>query len=277
MEEEKTFNQILEELKQFREEKGISLKQISDQTRINLKLLEELEQGNLEKLPKVYDLYIFKTYLEMIGAENKQQLIDRFNRETGRVPGETTIIRQKKIEAQTEKKLVSNFTVLKFIYISIPLLIILLLVVIFFRNYNPKGNLKESSVKELTAMDIVQAKSPANAVEPTLETPTESDSLKVGVVARDRCWLMYIKDHVDTSDVMLFAENRLLIKADSVVEMRIGNPMAVTLTVGEKQFDQLAGPGEVISYLKVTSDGLVNKRVVKPKRKVAKSDSAETQ
>ena len=42
MEEEKTFNQLLEELKQLREEKGITLQQISEKTKIKLKLLQEL-------------------------------------------------------------------------------------------------------------------------------------------------------------------------------------------------------------------------------------------
>ncbi|HHE54168.1 MAG TPA: helix-turn-helix domain-containing protein, partial [Caldithrix abyssi] len=44
MEEEKTFNQLLEELKQLREEKGITLQQISEKTKIKLKLLQELEE-----------------------------------------------------------------------------------------------------------------------------------------------------------------------------------------------------------------------------------------
>lgn len=275
MEEEKTFNQILEELKQLREEKGISLQQISAKTKISLKFLQELEQGNLSKLPKVYDQYIFKTYLEAIGAEDIPSLINRFNQETGRLPGESTIARQKRTEARTERKLLSNFTVLKFIYISIPLLIIIVLLFIFLKNYNPKENLKNNAVKELTAMDIVKSKSSEKVLETVPNTTT--DSLMVDVLAHDRCWLMYIKDHTDTNDVMLFAENQLPIKADSVIEMRIGNPLAITLKMGEQKFDSLAGPGEVISYLKITSKGLQDKRVVKPKRKVAKSDSTQIQ
>jgi len=275
MEEEKTFNQLLEELKQLREEKGITLQQISEKTKIKLKLLQELEEGNLNKLPKVYDLYIFKTYLEYIGAEDIPALINRFNRETGRLPGESTIAKQKKIEARTERKLASNFTLLKFIYISIPVLIIIVLLIIFFKNYSAKENLKNDAVKELTAMDILRSKSTEKSVEPVVNAKT--DSLQVDVLARDRCWLMYIKDHSDTNDVMLFEQNKLLIKADSVIEMRIGNPLAITLKMGEQKFDSLAGPGEVISYLKITSRGLENKRVVKPKRKATKSDSAQNQ
>lgn len=275
MGEEKTFNQILEELKQLREEKGISLEQISTKTKINLKFLQELEQGNLSKLPKVYDQYIFKTYLDFIGASDIPALIHRFNQETGRLPGETTIARQKRIEARTERKLLSNFTVLKFIYISIPLLIIIVLSFIFFKNYNPKEITKNNAVKELTAMDIVESESSLIVLDSV--SNTIKDSLRVDVLARDRCWLMYIKDHTDTNDVMLFAKNQLLIKADSVVEMRIGNPLAITLKMGEQKFDSLAGPGEVISYLKITAQGLRDKRVVKPKRKVVQSDTTQNQ
>ena len=273
MEEQKTFNQILEELKNLREEKGISLEQIAEQTKIKLKLLKDLEAGNLQNLPGVYDRYIFKTYLEHIEAENIPQLLNLFDKETGRLPGESTLIKQRKARTISERKLVSGFTILKVIYIVIPLLIIILLLVIFLSNYNPNENGNKGAVKELTAMEIVKNSTATSILKQTNEMP--DDSLRIEITARDRCWLMHIKDHADTSDVMLLPENRIELKADSVVEMRIGNPAAITLIIGDQTYDSLAAPGEVISYLKITQAGIVSKRIVKPKKEAAKNDSTK--
>ncbi|APF19351.1 hypothetical protein Calab_3656 [Caldithrix abyssi DSM 13497] len=273
MGEQKDFNQILQELKTLREEKGITLEQISAQTKIKLIYLKQLEEGQLDKLPGVYDRFIFKTYLEKIGAENFNDLLHRFDAETGRLPGETTIVRQ--LKEKNKKQFISEFTLLKAIYIFIPILILIALFVIFFKNYKPKDDLQKSSVKELTAMDIVQQS--LAQTETQQAAGAVDDSLLVEIRARDYCWLLHIKDHRDTSDVTLAPNTMIKVRADSVVELRMGNPAAVWMTVNEQKFDSLAAPGQVISYMKVTREGIVTKRVVKPRKKETTNESSQTQ
>ncbi len=273
MSEHAEFNQILEQLRQLRQEKGLTLEQLASETKIKLTYFQDLEAGNLNKLPKVYDRFIFRTYLEKIGAENIDELLQRFDALTGRLPGESTIIRQYK--ALHEKPLISGFTVLKAIYFIIPLIIIIVLLVIFFKNYKPKSDVQKSSVKELTAMEIVQQTSKEEQ-ESVLKEEEVSDSLVVVINSADYCWLKFVKDHADTGDVTIAPKNTFKVVADSVLEFVIGNPSVITMKVNDLYFENLADSGQVISYMKVSGEGIEKKRIVKPKKKVNRNETTQT-
>jgi len=67
-------NDLGKELKELRLLKGLSLKELSDQTRINIKYLEYLEQNNFTFLPEVYVRSFLKTYVKYLGGDEKKFL-----------------------------------------------------------------------------------------------------------------------------------------------------------------------------------------------------------
>ncbi|MBA7643327.1 MAG: hypothetical protein GH143_11100 [Calditrichaeota bacterium] len=71
MEQAETFYHAL---KQLRVAQGISLEDISARTRINIRFLEALEQGDLEILPKTYMRLFLRSYCKEIGADEKEAL-----------------------------------------------------------------------------------------------------------------------------------------------------------------------------------------------------------
>ncbi len=71
MEQAETF---YHELKQLRVAQGISLEDISARTRIHIRFLEALEQGELEILPKTYIRLFLRSYCREIGADVKEVL-----------------------------------------------------------------------------------------------------------------------------------------------------------------------------------------------------------
>ncbi len=71
MEQAETFYHAL---KQLRVAQGISLEDISARTRINIRFLEALEQGDLEILPKTYMRLFLRSYCKEIGADVKEAL-----------------------------------------------------------------------------------------------------------------------------------------------------------------------------------------------------------
>ena len=60
---------IFKRLKLIREEKNISLEEISKSTRIRISYLEAIENGDFDKIPSVYDKLFFQSYLEAIKVE----------------------------------------------------------------------------------------------------------------------------------------------------------------------------------------------------------------
>jgi flagellar biosynthesis protein FlhG len=64
-------------LKQIREKMGIDLKTISLETKINLKILEIIEEENLERLPaQVYLKGFLKGYAQCLGLDSKRVIED---------------------------------------------------------------------------------------------------------------------------------------------------------------------------------------------------------
>jgi len=65
---------FFEELKKTRKSKKISLKELSEYTKINLTYLEDLETGNFHSLPNVYTRLFLRSYCNYIGVDSKEML-----------------------------------------------------------------------------------------------------------------------------------------------------------------------------------------------------------
>ena len=63
-----------EELQKMRVSKSMTLKEISEYTKINISYLEALEEGNFTVLPNVYTRLFLRSYCEYIGADYKEYL-----------------------------------------------------------------------------------------------------------------------------------------------------------------------------------------------------------
>ena len=65
---------FFEELKKTRKSKKISIKELSDYTKINSTYLEDLEAGNFNTLPNVYTRLFLRSYCDYIGVDSKEML-----------------------------------------------------------------------------------------------------------------------------------------------------------------------------------------------------------
>lgn len=82
-----------EELRLAREARGISLRQISDQTRISIRYLEAIEANDYKRLPGgIFNRSFIKAYAKQIGFDEKAALEGymRTAREQGESPDEVT-------------------------------------------------------------------------------------------------------------------------------------------------------------------------------------------
>ncbi len=279
MADEQVFNQMLEELKAIRQEKKIRLEIISEQSKIRLQYLRALEAGELDRLPHVYDRFIFKTYLQALHVEDPQKYLAAFDSVRKSERKQTTFFSAKSKTSLTSKEWIPKPLLLKIIYAGIPVLITIVLVITLINNQKKAPRPSEKPVKELTAQQIVnQARQRQNKKTPadTIETKQKS-SLTIVIRAKGDSWIRYVKDHADTSDFILKSKNEYTIHADSVAEFRIGNPSVLVFEINSIVYDSLAKPGQVISYMKVTPSGIVKRKVVFPKKgKVEKNDSTST-
>ncbi len=63
-----------DELKQQREKAGITLQNVAAKTRIDIKFLEALEDGNFNFLPDIYVKAFIKQYAKVVGLDEEETL-----------------------------------------------------------------------------------------------------------------------------------------------------------------------------------------------------------
>lgn len=143
---------IGEKLKASREEKGLSLEEVSEDLKIKVKDLENLELGNRKEFEDVFELknYIYE-YAKYLGLDY-EQVIEEFNEfmfeYTSKIPTDVIerISKQKEKE-EMNKGALSPYTIInkksnkKLIIIIITILLVLISVftIIFVTNKNDEN------------------------------------------------------------------------------------------------------------------------------------------
>jgi len=137
---------IGERLKASREEKSLSLEEVSEDLKIPVKDLENIENGNRKAFEDIFvlkkDIYDYAKYLGL----DYENLIDEFNEYmyecTSKIPTDVIERISKQKEKEEEKERVSPYTIIKkpksnkniFIIIAIALLVIAGITIFIIKN-----------------------------------------------------------------------------------------------------------------------------------------------
>ena len=251
---------LFEFLKQAREKQKLTLKQISQKSRIHIKYLEAIESGDLKEIPSVYDKLFFQTYLSFIEVEDSQKIMDEYLviRGEGKLPDKFI-----DLEIKNDENIFSH---IKKIYFIIPALILIVIVIILAMYTKQSDDQGKKPVKELTVKDVVaeinkketEKKLAAQIVKDSLE---QKGNVLVNITATEKTWLRVIKDHQDTTEYMLKLDNQITISADSVLTFLVGNANGLKMKVNGKDEGKIGKKGEIITFMKVTSQGIVAKQI----------------
>ncbi len=263
---------VFEELKQYRLKQKITLEEISEHSRIQMRYLEAIEAGNLEALPAVYDQLFFKTYLEYIEPSDMERYWEAFRAvRREREPQHTTTVRR----IQSVKAEQSKSKLVKTLYLVVPLLIVLIIIMVLAMSSKNVTTKPVDDVPEVTVNEIVkEMQPPTPAPVPISETDTAFVDVKVS--ALQRTWFRTIKDYADTTEYLLKMNESLKLKADSVLLFLVGNAAGLQFEINGKPIGVLGKTNQVITFLKVTPKGIVSKRLKQIKPKGDAHDSLQT-
>lgn len=98
------FKKFAEELKDTREKKEITLQQISNKTRINIKFLEAIEEGNFNVIDEIYIRAFLREYAQLIDLEEKEVLKRYDQCKAGHVEESGTIDSDTKEKVDNQKR-----------------------------------------------------------------------------------------------------------------------------------------------------------------------------
>lgn len=228
-------------LREARERKGISLRQIANSTKISVAALEALERNDVSKLPGgIFSRAFVRSYAIEVGLDPDQtvrEFLDRFQGE----PPAPAVTRQPVSEEdssfESQQRIAS--VLLKLVLLSVPL----------------AGGILYYTTKIRPAS--VNAGAPAALATPSTPTPQATaapapaatqpagSSIKLEIHPSAPCWVSLTVDGVRVFAREMKPGEREIREAKEGAVIEIGDAGAFAYTVNGRPGKPLGGPGEV--------------------------------
>lgn len=282
-----------EELKEQREKAGITLQNVAAKTRIDIKFLEALEDGNFNFLPEIYVKAFIKQYAKVVGLdeeeilqkyilakEGKQETAEEVKQENNGEKKEETDEQKIKSDVETnkqaqiftddgvnkksneddkkkQKQLIIGGTV-------VGVLLFVLLVFFLFINGSDDIIVEEKPYEEVlqeTPNRYIEEESNQTTNERIAANIEELTLTITNVDSTDSSWVLVIVDDTRAEDFLLPPKISKTIKANSSFYFTLGNSGVVKLILNGEVVDFNGRPGAV-RYFKLGANGL--ERVYNP-------------
>lgn len=283
-----------QELKEAREKEGLSLQQVAAKTRIDIKFLEAMEEGNFAFLPDLYVKAFIKNYASNVGIDEDTAVKKYESAKAGRefqknASEPSKIINEEKQENDNQEKAEENKASEKR-YVTPPvarpyeqdlsslsssqspaegkqkvliaasvigaLVFLGLIYLIFFRSDN--GIIVEEKPIEEVIEDAEQRYEENVESADTLAQFTEKafgDSLSLTISTRDTSWVKIFIDDKISEEFILFPNSKKTISASNNYKITFGKSSAVNLLLNGKAIS-FTGRGTPVAHVMITKEGL---------------------
>ncbi|MDD8030933.1 MAG: DUF4115 domain-containing protein [Acidobacteriota bacterium] len=245
------------ELQKEREAKGISLKDISLQTKIGLRYLEAIEEDRLEYLPGgFFTRQILKTYISAIGLEPAEWL-QRYQK-SGLIPGEPQVSRA---PAKPEKQK-RELKVDKIIWIALTVIVLALFIFLIYLSIttSKKDTKAGQSGQEARAEVVIPYEEPLTQEGSAVITPEPAPYLVPGLNLElnfdEDCWLQVFADGNLVVDGLKLKGSKIQVKAESELMINLGNAGGVSYKINGQFGQPLGKRGAVVKNIRITKDNL---------------------
>ena len=275
-----------DELKKHREKAGISLQNVAAKTRIDIKFLEALEEGNFNFLPDIYVKAFIKQYAKVVGLdedetlqkyilakEGKQESVEKVKQEIS--AGEEEADKQKtksNVEANKPAKVFMDDSVSKKgneedkkkqkqLIVGVSVIGVTLSALLVFFLFIKESNdiiIEEKSYEEVlqeTPNRYIEEENNQTTVE-TIEANIEDLTLTItNVDSTDSSWVLVIVDDKSIEDFLLLPKISKTIKANSNYYFTLGNSGVLKLILNGNVVDFNGRRGSA-RYYKLDANGL---------------------
>lgn len=261
---------LFERLKEIRIEKGIRFETITEKSRIQVKYLQALEEGDLLSIPEVYDKLFFRSYLKALAVEDEEIYFEEFLdiRRKIRVDKTTTTIQISESAKNADKKIFSH----RNLFVILPVVLIIVVLAILLMNTEMIGTSSEGKVQEIDIKNVVQrieAKEQAKLDSLRLAEQIKLDSLNMlkpdslglalRINAKRKTWFRIIADKSDTSEYLLNPDQNVSASANHTFEFLIGRADGLIFSLNGKVLNKAGTDSSVVRYMRIDSSGIAVK------------------
>lgn len=281
-------DKFADELREQREKSGISLQQLATKTRIDLKFLEAIDQGNFAFLPELYVKAFVKQYAKTIGLDENLMIKKYEAAKEGREydPNQVAVPEIKNdtpqkietksppvnkpvtpvksyfenpLEKKSEDERKPNKQNILWLGIGAFAVLAFALIYIFLIDKSEKIVVEETPIEE-----SVQENSQRYEEEPTTQTPTDStaiapavtDSLYLTFISKETSWIYVIMDDNKTQEFTLSPNSKFTVVTSKDFKVTVGNSGGVSLQLNGQPIEFSGRSGSVRNF-KLDRTGLV--------------------
>ncbi len=291
--------EFYENLKAKRQEKGISLEDIYERTRIPRHYLQAIEAGEMDKLPRGYERIYLRRYSREIGLD-PDEVIHDYDLLTGRLtpsPEETASLSPgenpppisetsptRSSPTGNMRRVVERLNldrIHKVFWITLAVLTISVAGYMTYQQYIFEEKSRKIEVKEISISELIEDLQ----AQDSLLTPQLSDNtvlrseqrpqFTVELRALERTWVREIRDQKDTTEYILPVGLKRSIEAVDQVKFVLGRADGVEIWLNGKNLGTMGEADQVVLSLVLNRDGIVDKRLKKVTRPpTTRSDTA---
>ncbi len=273
-----SLDNFAKELKVKREEKNITLSDIYQRTRIDANYLGEMEKGNFEFMPDLYVRAFIRKYAdavefspddaikmydaalkgisveELVSKEENSKPEDKSSSEGGET--------EKPDYHELAKKRNNSIPIIVFVVVIV---LLALLYYLYFKNGNEEI-IVEPKIEEILDERKVVDDAPRFEIKKEEKATTKEiskvDSLSIKINAIDTVWFRIVIDNQKKDEFILNPNRTKIIKAESEINLLLGNAGGVELFLNGKDLNFTGKKGEIrnisidangIHYLKDTT------------------------
>jgi transcriptional regulator with XRE-family HTH domain len=275
-------DRFAEQLRKARLKKGASLQQIAAKSRIDIKFLEAIDNGNFGFLPELYVKAFIKQYAKAIDLDEQETIKKYEDALAGKIIDEEepkSLLEQKieisnvqqQIEAEkqtpvfdgstsTQKPTVKPDDIIKKLRVLIYAAgFVLVAIIVFFAFFNRSSTIV---VEEIPYEKVLEETKDRYQVKKEKDESTaiafNSDSITLQFVnadSLDSAWVMIISDDLKKEDFLLYPRNtKTMIAADNF-KFTLGNSGVIILKLDNEMLNFDAKRGSVRHY-EVTRKGI---------------------
>lgn len=271
-----SLKKFAKELKSFREAKDISLQYISNRTKIDIKFLQAIEEGDFDILPELYIRAFIKEYAKEADFDvaeilkkydsakkgiNEEKVIQEselvnVNNSSSSTPIEkdnNSVLQNPTFSTSQSSSLIQRLFSKKFVnyfyYSSTAIIIVFIAVYFMFLkerpSITPEQVDEELNVKGDNRFELLP--------DSTQNMVVEDDSLNLGIKASEKVWIKVLSDNKNVYESFVNENGNLLFKAEKEFRVSVGNAGSISMELNKKKLQVPGNKGEIRSYI-INSD-----------------------
>ena len=242
-------------LREAREKRGVSLRQIATSTRISVMSLEALERSDLSRLPGgIFTRAFIRAYAEEVGLD-PDRTIQEFIAE---LPPDAATATAHPAAIEDGEKLDSDrkavATALRLAVVSLPIIVLVIYYGAQRTPAAPDGTAVPAAESHEPAMNTrvasQQPAQPAAAPDAAAAAPSampKMSGLSIEIAPRARCWVSVNADGEYAFSGLMNAGDKRVVSAKEQIVLNVGDAGAFVYTLNGRTGKALGAPGEVVS------------------------------